>query len=171
MTNSIRGHCLVKTTQHLVLVTIHRQTYLGSAAVFRAARLWSSSSCSRIILAQTCGETPGEALSLNGFYWEICFNQVLKRKKPSSVRYSSLCFSTVVTRIQSFGSKQLFVLCCVSASSLKTSNRAHPIISATEAHWGQALYQIKSDKSHAHAQNCYYNQILAKWYLIVVAIK
>lgn len=96
-----------------------------------------------LILAQTCGETPGEALSSNGFYREIRFNQILNRKKLSSVRCSSLCFSTVVTRVQSFGSKQLFFLCCVSVSSLKTSNRANPITSATETHWGQGLYQIR----------------------------
>lgn len=96
-----------------------------------------------LILAQTCGETPGEALSSNGFYREIRFNQILNRKKLSSVRCSSLCFSTVVTRVQSFGSKQLFVLCCVSVSSLKTSNRANPITSATKTHWGQGLYQIR----------------------------
>lgn len=104
-----------------------------------------------LILAQTCGETPGEAPSSNGFYREIRFNQILNRKKLSSVRCSSLCFSTVVTRVQSFGSKQLFFLCCVSVSSLKTSNRAYPITSATETHWGQGLYQIRVIKAMPRA--------------------
>lgn len=121
-----------------------------------------------LILAQTCGETPGEAPSSNGFYREIRFNQILNRKKLSSVRCSSLCFSTVVTRVQSFGSKQLFfsVLCLsFQFKNIQPSLSYHISYRNT---LGAGTLSDKSDKSHAQS---YYNQIPAKWYLIVVAIK